>query len=322
MKQLYDKAPYFDYSIVEQIFQKDFGVTPDKVFADFSEIPVASASIAQVHKATLKDGTAVAVKIQKPAIQKQIFWDMVCYRVVIYAFEKLFDLPVYWTADYIEKHLVQETDFLNEVQNSEKCFQNIQETSLKDRVYVPKNYHDICSRHVMTSEWIEGVPLTNKTDIIQLGLSVPRIMTHVVNVFADQIFRTGLVHADPHPGNILVRKHPTKRGEQVVLLDHGLYVQCTKEFTHQYALFWKSLFTLDMDLTRSVTESWGIKNPTVFASATLARPWKSGKALHIEQTTIQDIYESQVNAKDQVSKFLKDSQNLPKELIFVGRNLK
>jgi aarF domain-containing kinase len=77
-----------------------------------------------------------------------------------------------------------------------------------------------------------------------------------------------------------------------------------------------------MDLTRSVTESWGIKNPTVFASATLARPWKSGKALHIEQTTIQDIYESQVNAKDQVSKFLKDSQNLPKELIFVGRNLK
>jgi aarF domain-containing kinase len=186
MRQLYDKAPYFDYQVVEDIFKKDFGVVPDDVFATFSREPVASASIAQVHKATLKDGTPVAVKIQKPAIEKQIFWDMLGYRGVIFAFEKLFDLPLYWTADYIEKHLKQETDFLNEVSNSERCYRHIQEMPhLKDRVYVPKNIHELCSKHVMTSEWIDGVNLTDKAAIESMGLSVPKVMTNVVNVFSD-----------------------------------------------------------------------------------------------------------------------------------------
>jgi aarF domain-containing kinase len=79
---------------------------------------------------------------------------------------------------------------------------------------------------------------------------------------------------------------------------------------------------MDYDLTQSITEQWGIYNPQVFASATLARPWKKGKAIHIEQTKIRDIYESQMEAKKQVMKFLQDTEKIPKELIFVGRNLK
>jgi aarF domain-containing kinase len=323
MRQLYDKAPFFEYDVVEQIFKKDFGVLPDEVFASFTREPVASASIAQVHKATLKDGTPVAVKIQKPAIEKQIFWDMLGYRGVIFAFEKIFDLPLYWTADYIEKHLIQETDFLNEVRNSERCYNHIQEVyELKNRVYVPKNYHQYCSKHVMTSEWIDGVPLTDRRGIENLGLSIPHVMTNVVNVFADQLFRVGFVHCDPHPGNILIRRHPTWLGEQIVLLDHGLYVQCSPGFTRQYSLFWKSLFSMDYDLTKTITEGWGIHNPQMFATATLARPWKKGKAMHIEGTKLRDVYESQMEAKKQVVKFLQDTEKIPKELIFVGRNLK
>jgi aarF domain-containing kinase len=189
MRQLYDSAPYVDYEAVQAIFQKDFGLAPDEMFSTFTREPVASASIAQVHKATLKDGTSVAVKIQKPEIEKQIFWDMLGYRIVLLAFEKVFDLPLYWTADYIEKHLIQETDFLNEVGNSERCLRHIQErTDLKRRVYVPKNYHSYCSRHIMTSEWIEGVPLTDSQGIKKLGLSIPKVMTSVVNVFADVLY--------------------------------------------------------------------------------------------------------------------------------------
>jgi aarF domain-containing kinase len=186
MRQLYDNAPFVGYDVVQQIFQKDFGLDPEQVFASFEKEPVASASIAQVHKATLKDGTPVAVKIQKPEIEKQIFWDMLGYRVVLFAFEKVFDLPLYWTADYIEKHLIQETDFLNEVGNSERCYRHVLERpELKSRIYVPKNYHSFCSKHIMTSEWIDGVPLTDRNGILSLGLSIPKVMTSVVNVFAD-----------------------------------------------------------------------------------------------------------------------------------------
>lgn len=186
MKQLYDQAAYFGFDVVDQIFKTDFGVNVDDVFASFSRVPIASASIAQVHKATLKDGTQVAVKIQKPGIEKQIFLDMLCYKIVIYAFQVAFDLPVYWTADYIQKHFTQETDFQNEVKNAEKCLEYINQVpKLRNQVHVPKNHHELCSRHVMTSEWIDGVPLTNKEGIVNLGLSPSKIMTIVVDVFAD-----------------------------------------------------------------------------------------------------------------------------------------
>ena len=175
---------------------------------------------------------------------------------------------------------------------------------------------------IMTTEWISGASLSDPKEVEKLGFSKSAIMTDVINVFSDQLFRTGFVHCDPHPGNILIRKHPNNVGHQVVILDHGLYIQCRPEFTRQYALFWKSLFSLDIDTTRIITESWGLENAEIFASATLARPWKSGKAIHVEKVTAKDIYDSQVDAKRKVSEFLKNTDKLPKELIFVGRNLK
>ncbi|KAI8897082.1 ABC1 family-domain-containing protein [Globomyces pollinis-pini] len=321
-KQLFDDAPSVDLKTVKTIFRNEFGLDPEDIFESFSPNPVASASIAQVHKATLKDGTQVAVKIQKPEIAKQTFWDMLGYRIVIFAFEKVFDIPLYWSADYIEKHLRQETDFVNEARNAERCHRHIKETNLNHNVYVPKVYHDYSSKQILTSEWIEGVPLTDESKITKMGFSIKKIMTDVVDVFSDQIFRSGFVHCDPHPGNILIRKHPSASGPQVVLIDHGLYVNCTPEFRHDYAIFWKSLFTLETDLTAGIVQKWGIGDAQMFASATLARPWRMGKAVHMNQTTtINDVYESHQAAKTKMVNFLKNTETLPKELIFVGRNL-
>ena len=137
--------------------------------------------------------------------------------------------------------------------------------------------------------------------------------------FNQQLYRTGFVHCDPHPGNILIRS--SSKGPPVVLLDHGLYVQCTPEFTKDYAVFWKSLFSLDMHLTRSVTEKWGIVDPKFFASATLARPWHQGERMN-KKPRIKNLYQAQMEIKDGLNEFLKNSEKMPKELIFVGRNLK
>jgi aarF domain-containing kinase len=323
LRELYDQALCFDYKTVEKIFMKEFGLKPTEIFSSFDETPIASASIAQVHKAILKSGEEVAVKIQKPEIEKQIWFDMLAYRIVLKSLEYFFELPLYWTADYIEKHLVQEVDFVNELNNSEKCHLHILEKpKLASKCYVPKVFQDYSSMRIMTTEWISGASLSDPKEVEKLGFSKSAIMTDVINVFSDQLFRTGFVHCDPHPGNILIRKHPNNVGHQVVILDHGLYIQCRPEFTRQYALFWKSLFSLDIDTTRIITESWGLENAEIFASATLARPWKSGKAIHVEKVTAKDIYDSQVDAKRKVSEFLKNTDKLPKELIFVGRNLK
>ena len=278
--------------------------------------------IAQVHKATLSGGEKVAVKIQKPAIKFQIGMDMLCYRLLIFALEKVFDLPLYWTADYIEFHLRQETDFLNEAKNARLCQENLKSDSLlNDMCYVPKVFSKYSSERIMTAEWIDGISLKELNDVEKHGFSPTQVMTDIVNCFSSQIFSSGFVHADPHVANILLRPHPKyKTKAQIVLLDHGLYVQCSKIFIDQYSRFWVALLSMDSGALKSITEEWGILQHELFASATLARPWKEGKYIR-KNPTLHDIYESQLEAKSRIQEFLRESDKLPKELLFVGRNL-
>lgn len=186
-RQFYDNAPAEPYEVVEQVFAQEFGgLKPSDIFETFSHKAIASASIAQVHQATLKDGTRVAVKIQKPQIAHQMGWDMLCYRLILFTFEKLFDLPLYWSADYIEKHIRQETDFLHEGKNGEECFKHIQEMpSLRGRLYVPKIFWDYSSKRVLTAEWIEGIRFTETERLEKSGYSIKEIMTAIVDVFSD-----------------------------------------------------------------------------------------------------------------------------------------
>ena len=186
-KELYDNAPSVPYEVVEELFKKEFnGRVPSDIFATFSRHPIASASIAQVHRATLKDGTPVAVKVQKPAIAIQIGWDLFFYRIVVLSFEKLFDLPLSWSVDYIQKHLRQEVDFIREGNNGERCARHINETaSLKGRCYVPKVYWDYTSPRVLTAEWIDGIRFSDAQKVKESGLSIKEIMTSIVGVFSD-----------------------------------------------------------------------------------------------------------------------------------------
>ncbi|KAI8924424.1 ABC1 family-domain-containing protein [Entophlyctis helioformis] len=365
-KELFDSAPAVSPETVRAIVAAEFGRPPDEVFATFSEYPVASASIAQVHKATLADGTTVAVKIQKPQIAQQMGWDLLCHRILLLAFQVIFELPLYWTADYIESQLLLETDFVNEARNAERAARGVSESpDLASRVYVPKVYWDLTTKRVMTCEWIDGVRLTDLDALRKENMSAEAAMSAVVDVFSDQIFRKGFVHCDPHPGNILVRwttpdggpappsavakpaasepgstastplrvglplrlwplRSSPRRQQQVVLLDHGLYVECTEQFKHDYALFWTSLFALNMPMMERIAEGWGIRNVQMFASATLQRPWKPGQSAHIASqmpVSATDVFETQRAAKEQLKHFLHDTELLPKELIFIGRNL-
>ncbi|KAF9433842.1 hypothetical protein BGZ76_008923 [Entomortierella beljakovae] len=326
LRALYDDASTVDYSVVEQIIRKELGKEISEVFSSFSKIPVAAASIAQVHKARLHDGTLVAVKVQKPEIQYQIEWDLHAYKYLLKVYEYMFELPLSFAVEYTTKHLREETNFLNEARNSEMCNEFLQtDNRLKSEVYVPKVFKEYSTKQIMIAEWVDGCRATDKVAINDMGLSTKKIMESVVDVFAHQIFVSGFVHCDPHPGNILVRKHPDDpKKHQLLLLDHGLYIRESEEFRKLYCLFWKSLFLLDNETIQEVAKNWGIGDSQMLANATLMRPYKSDRSPGItstNNTSVLDAYELQTRIKTNLKDFLNNTELLPKELIFIGRNM-
>ncbi|KAH7057262.1 ABC1 family-domain-containing protein [Macrophomina phaseolina] len=162
-----------------------------------------------------------------------------------------------------------------------------------------------------------------------LGLSLKEVMTTMVDLFSAQMFLWGTVHCDPHPGNIFVRRLPNGKPE-LVLIDHGLYIQMNPSFRHQYALFWKSLMTFDNDTIRDIVTQWGIGSPDLFASATLMRPYAGGDNSTQEhimkgvkgKTEQERAYEMQMKMRAGIKQILGDETKWPRELIFIGRNLR
>lgn len=163
-----------------------------------------------------------------------------------------------------------------------------------------------------------------------LGVRLKDVMTTIVELFSAQFFLFGYIHCDPHPGNIFIRRLPSGKPE-VVLIDHGLYIYLTPSFRHQYALFWKSLLTFDNRTLQKIVESWGIKNADIFASATLMRPYAGGDmstsrrltgGLSSDKSQAEKAFEMQQKMRHGLREILGDEKKWPRELIFLGRNLR
>ncbi|KAK5733565.1 hypothetical protein LTR17_009553 [Elasticomyces elasticus] len=161
-----------------------------------------------------------------------------------------------------------------------------------------------------------------------LGLALKPVMETMVGLFSAQMFLWGLVHCDPHPGNIFIRRLPSGKSE-LVLIDHGLYIQMDDKFRHEYALFWRSLMTFDNATIKKITEEWGINAPDIFASATLMRPYQGGDGKTLAEINAmsklerkQRQFEMQQKMRSGVREILANQDKFPQELIFIGRNLR
>lgn len=162
-----------------------------------------------------------------------------------------------------------------------------------------------------------------------LGLSLKAVMTTMIDLFSAQMFLWGLVHCDPHPGNIFIRRQPSGRPE-LVLIDHGLYISMAPAFRHEYALFWKSLLAFDNATIREIVGGWGVNNADIFASATLLRPYEGGDRSTMRGisadldglTESERAYAMQQRMRSGIRQVLGDENKWPRELIFIGRNLR
>jgi aarF domain-containing kinase len=295
-KMFYD-APAMSWSKVRKIIEADFdGRDIKEIFGDgqlavFEETPRAAASIAQVHFACLADGTEIAVKVQNKGVAKQIGWDLWVMKLVLGYTSWSSRLPMARVGEFMERLVKTELDFESEAKNSESLSQLIaSDQPLKDRVHIPTVYAELSTKHVLTTEWIDGVNLWDKDTISgtfegrqssQGGSSgqsqtVGDVMGVVLELWSKQMFSWGMVHCDPSPGNIIVRQHPQEPTKpQIVLLDHGLYIPLSPLFREQYARFWKALYTGNRESLDGVTQEWGIIKPDAWVDGTLMRSFRA-----------------------------------------------
>jgi len=215
---LQDRVPPFPAEQAVSVLESFYGRPVNEVFRRFERVPVASASVAQVHFAELPDGTEVAVKILRPGIEKAIEHDIDLLETGALLLEKVWAgsrrLKPREVVSEFSKYLRDELDLMREAANCAQLRRNFKNSHL---LVVPEVYWDWCGSHVMVMEHMHGTPISHIPKLIEQGIDIKALSRAGVEIFFTQVFRDGFFHADMHPGNIFV---DTKG--RYVALDFGI----------------------------------------------------------------------------------------------------
>ncbi len=219
-----DRLPPFSQLIVKEILIHEFGFQAEKVFAEFDFIPVASASIAQVHKAKLKDGTDVAVKILRPQIVRIMNRDIHTLRLLIKIISRF---SKYLAKSFLDiVHLLKqvsrdELDLLHEAANASRLKEDLQGL---EGFYVPKIFWKDSTSKVLVLEWLDGIPFSNSKAIAESTFDKKQIAKNFVISYFEQVYTHGFFHADMHPGNLFLL-----RNGDIGVVDFGIMGKIDKK---------------------------------------------------------------------------------------------
>jgi ubiquinone biosynthesis protein len=224
LKQCHDAVPAKDFAAIKVLVERELGKPLTEAFKTFSTEPVASASLAQVHAATLHDGTEVAVKVQYPDIADIVVTDLRNMRRACKIYEWLDPQPMELLPllEELATHIGYELDFEREAVSAErvrKLFEN------NKRVLVPKIHHAYSTKRVLTMEWLRGIKITEKQQLLDAGLKPREVLQDLMHIFVHMIMADGFFQADPHPGNLMV----TPEGK-IIVLDFGLSKELPQGF--------------------------------------------------------------------------------------------
>ena len=197
--------------------EAEYGERLDAIFDAIGELPLGSASVAQVHRARLASGEDVAIKIQRPHVQEVMAQDIDIMRSLVRHLTPFFKgdqvLDLTSVVEELWDTFREETDFLVEARNLEEFRRNNEDCAF---VTCPKPYLSLCTEHVVVMEYVEGISVSSPARLVQAGYDLNEIGTKLVDNYASQLLDNGFFHADPHPGNIVVS------GGQIVFLDLGI----------------------------------------------------------------------------------------------------
>ena len=216
LTKLQDNVPPFPSLTAKAIVEKAYGRPLTEIFLEFDLTPLASASIAQVHTATLRNDKTVVVKILRPNIQKTIARDVSLLYIVAGLIERFWThgprlRPRELVAEF-ERTIMDELDLMREAANASQLRRNFLHSEL---LYVPEVYWDYARSNVIVLERIHGTPVSNVSALIQQGVDLKKLAERGVEIFFTQVFRDSFFHADMHPGNIFVAKRDPKNPKYI-----------------------------------------------------------------------------------------------------------
>lgn len=206
LQVLQDLTPTFESSLAIEIIEENLKKPLGQVFAYFETKPLASASIAQVHRATLHGGTEVVVKVQRPEIRERVAVDMDILKGLAKYAEKFSEELRYYNlqaiVEALEQTLTLELDYHHEMNNINRFRSN--KDHERYRVTVPKVYAEYSSERILTMDFIQGFKINDLEAYVRHNISPKEVAKMTMNSFFEQVFMTGFFHADPHPGNIFI----------------------------------------------------------------------------------------------------------------------
>ena len=241
LARLQDRVPPFASDLAVAQIERALGCSIAQAFADFEQQPVASASIAQVHLATLKDGREVAVKVLRPGVEQAIARDLALLDTAAGQVERLWAdrrrlRPREVVAEFA-RHLDEELDLMREAANASQLRRNFEGSAL---LLVPEVHWDLCSQRVMVMERMRGTPISQTALLREKGIDIPALARAGVEIFFTQVFRDGFFHADMHPGNILVADDG-----RYIALDFGIMGTLTETDKNYLAQNFLAFFNRD-----------------------------------------------------------------------------
>lgn len=218
LSTLQDQAPPLPWPVVERTLAREVGRDLKEVFAAIEPRPIAAASLAQVHRAKLRDGRMVALKVRYPHVAGLVETDLGALSSVFGAVSALEPkIRLSPIVDYLRWTLPLELDFVREARVLRELKATLED---RDDVVIPDVVEELSTGRLLVMELMKGYKITDREALVSAGVD-PRAVAELLNdVYADQIYNHHYLHADPHPGNLLVQ--PGRDGPRLVLLDHGL----------------------------------------------------------------------------------------------------
>ncbi|AEH48026.1 2-polyprenylphenol 6-hydroxylase [Parageobacillus thermoglucosidasius] len=231
LEKLQDQVPPFSFEEVRNIVQQELGADLTQIFRQFADVPLAAASIGQVHQAILHSGEKVAVKIQRPNIANIIETDL----EILQDLATLAERRLEWAAQYqicdmvdeFSRSLRAELDYTIEARNAEKISNQFKNDP---GIHIPKVFWEYSTKKVLTMEYVEGIKFNELERLKQNGYNLKKLADRLAKAVFQQIFVEGFFHGDPHPGNVLVLP-----GEVIAFIDFGMVGRLNPEIKYHFS---------------------------------------------------------------------------------------
>lgn len=220
LSRLQDRVPAKPFAVVRQCVEQELGAPLESIFSSFSRRPVASASLAQVHQATLLHGERVAVKVQYPDIARLVHSDLANLQVLFRAVDWLeSDFDLMPLIQELGHTMPQELDFEHEGRTAEAIGAFFED---RDDIHVPKIHWEFSTQRILVMEFIDGIKISDRSALAAAGIDPTQVMKTLIEAYCEQLLVRGFFHADPHPGNLLVQPGAKGGPARIVFLDFGL----------------------------------------------------------------------------------------------------